>query len=304
MGNRRSSAVAPDWQSGDVSLTRIVESEEPLLSPFELLPDCTPQHIDRNANWLIPRFYNPERTLLVISIQGFLVRAGGKTILVDACSGNHKRRRRPFFHERNWDWLEKLRLAGAAPEDIDVVMCSHLHVDHIGWNTRLENGRWVPTFPRARYLVSRKEWEYWRSEVGIASLSRTGDFIADSALPIFESGQLDLIDDRHGFSQCINIEPIPGHTPGQYLVRLWSHSGEAVLTADLMHTPLQLRYPEWSTRFCVDPIQARSTRLRFLAEYCDKEALIFPSHFPTPTGGYIRREYEHYRFEFADSARG
>ncbi len=177
-------------------------------------------------------------------------------------------------------------------------MCSHLHVDHVGWNTRLENGKWAPTFPNARYLVSRKEWDYWRSTPGVASLTRTGDFISDSVLPIFETGQADLIGDRTGFSDRIGIEPAPGHTPGHFLIRLCDGGREAVLSADVMHTPLQLRYPDWSTRFCVDPAMARQTRRRFLAEHCASEALIFPSHFPTPTGGRIRCAGDHYQFEF------
>jgi len=287
----------PHWQSGTTSLTRIVESEAPLLAPFELLPDCTAAHIEENLPWLAPRFYDPTTRLLVIAIQSFLIRSAGKIILVDACSGNHKDRRRPYFHRREWSWLEKLHAAGVAPEDVDIVMCSHLHVDHVGWNTRLAGGKWVPTFPNARYLISRREWEYWRSEAGVTSLARTGDFISDSVLPIVAAGQADLIDDRVGFSECIGIEPAPGHTPGQFVVRLSGGGKEAILSADLMHTPLQLRYPEWSTSFCVNPDAARQTRLDFLRRNCDG-ALIFPAHFPSPTGGRIRRHGICYRFEY------
>src|SRR5215510_11389837 len=124
----RQSALT-QWDFGNVSLTRIVESEGPLLSPFELLPDCTPGHISENRPWLAPRFYDPQAQLLVVAIQSFLIRTAGKTILVDACSGNHKDRRRPFFHRREWGWLEKLAAAGVRPADVDIVMCSHLHVD-------------------------------------------------------------------------------------------------------------------------------------------------------------------------------
>jgi glyoxylase-like metal-dependent hydrolase (beta-lactamase superfamily II) len=289
----------PQWESGGVSLTRIVESEEPLLSPFELLPDCTPNHINENLSWLAPRFYDPQAQLLVITIQSFLIRTAGKTILVDACSGDHKDRRRPFFHQREWGWLEKLEAAGVRPGDIDIVMCSHLHVDHVGWNTRLESGKWVPTFPNARYLISKREWEYWRSPLGALSVRRTGDFISDSVLPIIESGQVDLIDDRHGLCECIGIEPAHGHTPGQFIVRISAGRNEAILSADLMHTPLQLRYPQWSTNFCVDPNLARRTREEFLNRNCNGP-LIFPAHFPSPCGGRIIRDGSHYFFEYAD----
>lgn len=292
--------IKPQWRSGDVSLTRIVESEGPLLSPFELLPDCTPDHIASNLSWLAPRFYAPESGLLVITIQSFLIRAAGMTILVDACSGDHKDRRRPFFDRREWRWLEKLEAAGVHPEDIDFVLCSHLHVDHVGWNTRLENGTWVPTFPNARYLISKREWDYWRSNPGVASLARTGDFISDSVTPVVQAGQAELIDDRHGFSDCINIEPGHGHTPGQFTVRLGGGGKEAILAADVMHTPLQLRYPHWSTHFCVAPKLARQTRQDFLKRHCNGP-MVFPAHFPSPTGGRILRDGDHYGFEYADS---
>jgi glyoxylase-like metal-dependent hydrolase (beta-lactamase superfamily II) len=292
--------IKPQWRSGDVSLTRIVESEGPLLSPFELLPDCTPDHIASNLSWLAPRFYAPEAALLVITIQSFLIRAAGKTILVDACSGDHKDRRRPFFDRREWGWLEKLEAAGVHPEDIDFVLCSHLHVDHVGWNTRLENGTWVPTFPNARYLISKREWDYWRSNPGVASLARTGDFISDSVTPVVQAGQAELIDDRHGFSDCINIEPGHGHTPGQFTVRLGGGGKEAILAADVMHTPLQLRYPHWSTHFCVDPKLARQTRQDFLKRHCNGP-MVLSAHFPSPTGGRILRDGDHYGFEYADS---
>lgn len=299
MSTAKAGTTAPVWQFGDTSLTRIIESEVPLLSPFELLPDCTQAHIDQNLDWLAPHFYDRDTQLLAITIQSFLIRSGGKTILVDSCSGNHKHRARPFFNQREWPWLDALKAAGVTPQDIDIVMCSHLHVDHVGWNTQLENGKWVPTFPNARYLVSRKEWDYWRSEIGIASLARTGDFITDSVLPIVEIGQAELIDDRVGFSQEIAIEPLHGHTPGHFGVHLCGGGHEAILSGDMMHTPLQMRYPHWSTRFCVDQAAARETRQRFLADHCDSDRLIFPAHFPSPTGGYIRRAGDHYRFEFA-----
>ena len=137
------------------------------------------------------------------------------------------------------------------------MLCTHLHVDHVGWNTRLENGRWVPTFPNARYLVSQREWDYWRT-AGPAALVRTGDFITDSVLPIFDSGQAELIGDEHALKSDIAIEAAPGHTPGLSMLRVGGGGSEAIVCSDLMHHPLQLRYPEWSTRFCVDPGSGRA----------------------------------------------
>jgi glyoxylase-like metal-dependent hydrolase (beta-lactamase superfamily II) len=285
------------WTFGATTLQRVVESEGPLLSPFEIFGACTQAHLDENRGWLQPRFHNPESGLLVISIQSFLVRQNGLTILVDCCGGNDKDRVRPHFHRQKRPWLDTLRAAGAAPEDIDIVLCTHLHVDHVGWNTRLENGRWVPTFPNARYLIAQREWDYWRN-AGPAALQRTGDFIADSVLPIVERGQADMIGDEHAIRSDISVEPAHGHTPGQKMLRLSGGAREALLTADLMHHPLQLRYPEWSTNFCVDPDLARRTRRDFLTANAGSGRLVFPTHFPSPTGGTIERDGKAYRFVF------
>ena len=285
------------WTFGESTLRRIVEQEAPILSPLELFGDCTQAYLDQNRAWLVPRFQDAISGNLIISIQSFLIRQDGLTILVDTCGGNDKDRKRPHFHRRNWPWPETLRSAGVAPEDIDVVLCTHLHVDHVGWNTRLENGRWVPTFPNARYLIAQREWDYWRA-AGPAAFAWTGDYITDSVLPIFKSGQAELIGDEHTLASDIALETAPGHTPGLTLVRLSGGRHEAIMCSDLMHHPLQVRYPTWSTRFCVDPDQARLTRIEFFKKHADSGRLVFPTHFPTPTGGMIARDGAEYDFVF------
>ena len=267
------------------------------MPPLEIFGDCTQQHLDANRGWLVPRFQDALSGNLILTIQSFLIKQHGLTILVDACAGNDKDRVRPSFHRQQHAWLDTLRAAGAEPEDIDVVLCTHLHVDHVGWNTRLENGRWVPTFPNARYLMAKGEWDYWRN-AGPAALQRTGDFISDSVLPIIESGQAEMIGDSHALKSDISIEPAHGHTPGQKMLRLGSGRQQALLTADMMHHPLQLKYPEWSTRFCIDPDMARRTRMDFLKANANSGRLIFPTHFPSPTGGRIERDGASYRFQF------
>jgi glyoxylase-like metal-dependent hydrolase (beta-lactamase superfamily II) len=285
------------WTIGSSTLHRVIESEGAIMPPFEIFGDCTQAHLDDNRGWLQPRFQDGASGLLTLTIQSFLIKQNGLTILVDCCGGNDKERVRPSFHRQQHAWLDTLRAAGAEPEDIDVVLCTHLHVDHVGWNTRLENGRWVPTFPNARYLIAQREWDFWR-DAGPAALQRTGDFITDSVLPIIGSGQAEMIGDTHALKGDISIEPAHGHTPGQKMLRLGSGAGQALLTADMMHHPLQLRYPEWSTRFCIDPDEARRTRTNFLKENADSGRLIFPTHFPSPTGCRIHRDGQAYRFVY------
>jgi glyoxylase-like metal-dependent hydrolase (beta-lactamase superfamily II) len=289
------------WTIGASSLHRVIESEGPLLPPLEIFGDCTQAHLDENRGWLQPRFQDPVSGQLVITIQSFLIKQAGLTVLVDCCAGNDKDRKRPQFHRQKHPWLDTLRAAGAKPEDIDVVLCTHLHVDHIGWNTRLDNGKWVPTFPNARYLIAQREWDFWRT-AGPAALERTGDFLTDSVLPIIESGQAELIGDTHALKGDLSIEPVHGHTPGQKMLRLGSGAGQALLTADMMHHPLQLKYPEWSTRFCIDPDMARQTRINFLKEHANSGRLVFPTHFPSPTGCRIERDGKAYRFTYDGEA--
>jgi glyoxylase-like metal-dependent hydrolase (beta-lactamase superfamily II) len=286
------------WTFGDLTMQRVVESEGPMLSPFEIFPDCTQAHLDTHRHWLQPRFQDPASGKLTITIQSFLIRRNGLTILVDSCSGNDKEaRERAVFRRAQWPWLRTLNDAGVKPEDVDIVLCSHLHVDHVGWNTRLENGRWVPTFPNARYLVGRREFDHWQA-AGPPALARTGDYITDSVLPVRDTGQMDLIGDEHALAAGISVEPAPGHTPGQLMVRIGSGRGQAILSADLMHHPLQVHFPEWSTRFCTDQAEARATRIKFFNEHANSGRLIFPAHFPSPTGGTIERDGKDFRFAF------
>lgn len=289
---------AADFRAiGPITLARVVESEGPLLRPGEIFPDSTPEII-RGETWLAPRFYDPSSDRLVISIQSFLIKTAHHTILVDTCAGNHKDRKREFFNRREWPWLDALHRAGAAPEDIDIVLCSHLHVDHVGWNTRLENGRWVPTFPNAHYLFSRRELEYWQEESQRDGIMRTGDYVADSVVPILEAGRAVLIDGEHAIDDRIRLTPTPGHTPGHFAVDISAGGERAILSGDLFHHELQCRYPDWSTNFCWNKDLARASRRAFFEEHADSGTAILPAHLPTPTAGFIERAGEAYRFRY------
>lgn len=292
---------------GGVRITRVVEASDPLLRPAEIFPDSTPQIIHANLDWMAPRFYDPGTDKLVITIQSFLLQAGGRNIVVDTCVGDCKRRLRPEFDQQRWHWLDRLQAAGVQPEDVHVVVSTHLHVDHVGWHTQMVNGEWKPTFPNARYLFTHPEWDYWRENEGHLALARTGDYIGDSVWPLFHCGLADLVPMDHEIFPGIALVPLPGHTPGHVGVSVQGAHSHALLTADLFHHPLQCCYPHWNTRFCLDPERSRSTRMSTMARLAEAGTLLMPSHFPGPNAGVLRRlaagedpaHPDHvYRFEF------
>ncbi len=285
---------------GPVTIDRVVESECALLDPFELLPDLTPALLEAGLSWMAPRFIDAQSRRLVIAIQGFVVRSRGKLILVDTCVGDCKPRVREAFSHRNWNWLDRLRAAGVSPEAVDFVVCTHLHVDHVGWNTRLEDGRWVPTFPNARHLFTREEFDFWRSAAGRPGLARTGDYIADSVLPVVEAGLADFVPVNHVIDDCVRLEPAPGHTPGLVTVHVACGGERIVLAGDILHTPLQCRYPNLSTRYCADPAMSCATRIGFMNARCDDHAIAIPSHFPSPSAGRFERERGAFRFRYVE----
>jgi glyoxylase-like metal-dependent hydrolase (beta-lactamase superfamily II) len=279
------------WQIGDVTVTRVVEVEGPMPASF-LFAEASREKLERHAHWLRPRFLNDDG-FLIGSIHAFVIESGSRRIVVDTCVGNDKRRANPHWNNLQGPFLRDLANAGFPRESIDTVLCTHLHVDHVGWNTMLVDGRWQPTFARARYLFSRTEWEYWKQVAD----NRDGDVIGDSVRPILEAGLADLIEPDHQITDELRLEPTPGHTPGHASVHIQSAGAEAVITGDLMHHPVQCAEPEWQNNFDLDPDAARQTRRRFLARYGDRPVLIFGTHFATPTAGRIVHDGDAWRFE-------
>lgn len=294
--------TARRFRIGAVEVILVVEASGPLLRPAELYPESTPESISAQRAWMGPALYDAASDRLVITMQGFVLRSGGKTILVDSCVGDCKQRARPDFDGRQWHWLDRLQAAGVAPQDVDIVLSTHLHVDHVGWHTRRVGGQWEPTFPRARYLFVEPEYAYWSSDAGRQALQRTGDYVEDSVRPIFEAGLADLVPSDHRIDEAIALVHTPGHTPGHVCVAIDSEGQQALITGDLLHHPLQCRFPHWSTRFCFDADQARATRLAFLQQHARQRTLLFPAHFPDPTAGRLRcvptAEGTHYAYDF------
>ena len=276
---------------GRIRISAVVERAGPT-RPTWLLPDAAPEAVERHRAWLSPHFLD-ERGRFLQSIHSFVIQTPGLTALVDTCVGNEKDRggRQPF-HMMQTGFLEDLREAGFPPESIDLVLCTHLHVDHVGWNTRLQSGRWVPTFPRARHLFVRREWEHWSAEPS----AETRQIMADSVTPVLEAGLADLVEMDHRVSDEIWLEPTPGHTPGHVSVRLRSIDREAVITGDLMHHPVQVAEPGWASHFDSDIELGRKTRRSFCERYADGPVTVLGTHFHHPTAGQIVRHANSWRF--------
>jgi glyoxylase-like metal-dependent hydrolase (beta-lactamase superfamily II) len=231
---------------------------------------------------MLPNHYDPASGKLKLSVHSWFVQVGGRNILIDTCVGNDKER--PFFplwHRLKMPYLDRLAQAGAKPEDVNLVMCTHLHSDHVGWNTRLTNGRWVPTFPNARYLFSRADVEHFKtidpqkSPAGAAAYK-------DSVAPIAEAGLADLVSGLHTVDEHLTLEPAPGHTPGTMFITLASHGARAVFCGDILHQAIQIFHPQWNSLGCQDQVNARGSRRLVLEKCAGSGALLMPTHFGAP----------------------
>ena len=286
---------------GAASVTRIEEVLERGFEPAAALPGFDPALFRRVPQLAGPDYYDAASGKLMSSIQSWLIRLGGRTILVDTCSGNGKTRALPLFqrfHRLDLPYLENLRAAGVEPEDVDLVVNTHLHIDHVGWNTRREGEDWVPTFPNARYLIGRAEYEHWsEGGAGRRLFPQNVDVIRDSVDPVVAAGLVDFIEPGHEIAPGLVAEAAPGHTAHQLMLSYTSPEGDFVCSADVMNQPIQIYAPELNSWFCEDAEAARATRLSLLERCARTGALLLPCHFGRPHAGFIHREGAGYRFE-------
>jgi glyoxylase-like metal-dependent hydrolase (beta-lactamase superfamily II) len=277
------------FSAGDLTIHRIIEQEVPFFPALELLPDLTPERLAENRDWLKKARAIDDNDVLILCFQSYIVKTPHHTILIDSCIGNDKQRpARPNWHQKTDDnYMRALNAAGFSVGDIDYVMCTHLHVDHVGWNTRMENGRWVPTFPNARYVFGKTEYDYWHEQNAKAEVPP----FADSVLPVVEAKRAEFVGNDFAIGDHARILPTPGHTPG-HVAFTFGKGGkdDAAFAGDLIHSPVQTLYPELSPKFDVDPKQAAETRRSFLERYCDTNTLCCTAHFPSPSSGKIKRK--------------
>ncbi len=278
---------------GDVAVVPIVETPRLLIAPEEFFPDVP---VDRQEWCFREPWFDAATGRLVYVIQSFLVVTPTATVLVDACVGGGKPRLRPEFADLDAGWLAALRATGTSPLDVTSVVLTHLHVDHVGWCTQAHGDDWRPVFRNARHSVTGPELDHWTSAAGTTAMRRTGDYMADSVRPLLAHGLLDVVDADAEIAPGIRLEPAAGHTPGNVVVRVTGSGGELILAGDALHHPLQLRHPEVSSRYCVDPAAAARTRVRLLADAAASGTPIAPAHFAFPTAGRVERAAAGYTF--------
>jgi glyoxylase-like metal-dependent hydrolase (beta-lactamase superfamily II) len=276
------------WNVGKVKITKIVELETVGSTRF-ILPLATNEEI-RKIPWLIPAFATEEGRLKM-SIHSLVVETPTRRIVVDTGLGNDKEGRSvPTWNNRKGPFLETLTQAGFPPDSVDTVLCTHLHVDHVGWNTRLAGGRWVPTFANARYIFGRTEYEHWRDHSEEPSQIAVFN---DSVQPIVDAGKAELIGSDHKLCEEITMIPTPGHSPGHMSIHIASDGEHGLLSGDVAHHPCQMAHLDWSSTADSDPMQSTATRQKLFSRFADQATLVIGGHF---SAGHIRRDGDAFKF--------
>lgn len=290
-------AAGPVIRVGDVTIQRVDELVLPT-SVRWLLPDADREAASRCSEWLQPYFQN-EAGHLLQSIHTFVVRTPSALILVDTGVGNGKERAGgiPQFHHLDTSYLERLAALGITPEAVDMVLCTHIHVDHCGWDAHLEGGRWAPTFPRARHLFARPEYEYWTSVA--PEQPAVEQLLDDSVRPVVDAGLATFVAVDHVVSPEVRLVPMHGHTPGHTCIEIESRGQRAVITGDVMHSPIQCAFPDLASGLDRDKEAGAAGRRAFLARYSDTGTVVLGSHFGSPSVGRITKDGEAWRYDVA-----
>jgi glyoxylase-like metal-dependent hydrolase (beta-lactamase superfamily II) len=284
------------FRIGGVEVARIEEKIH-YFDADEFYPDIRRDVLQEHASWLAPFFDIPGHRMPCV-FQAFVVKYRGLTIVIDTCFGNDKER--PDFllgHQLQTPFLERLQAVGCKPEDVNLVMCTHMHVDHVGWNTRLADGRWVPTFPNATYVFSQEEYaQYLPENIRPESPPPFLFSYQDSVLPVIEAGQAQMVSGEHQVNEILTVLPTPGHTPGHVSIRVGDRDSTGLFIGDVIHNAVQIADPDLNSAYCEVPSLARQSRRQILDTAADTHALLVPGHFVAPHVGHVTRKDGRYRF--------
>ena len=283
------------WRIGDVKITRLIEIEM-AGGLGRIIPDARRERL-LGIPWLRPHFID-EVGRMIASIHMFVIETPDRRIIVDTCVGNDKPREAPAWNLMQTKFMDDFAAAGFRTDAIDNVLCTHLHIDHVGWNTMLRDGQWVPTFPNARYLYGKTEFEHWRAAESTPDGGRENlQIMADSVLPVWEAGLVDLVATDHRICPEVRLISTPGHTPGHVSVMIESQGASAFITGDFLHHPCQFAHPQWCSNFDHHREQAVATRIDMFGKLADGPTLVLGTHFASPTAGHLKRDGEAWRFE-------
>lgn len=274
------------FRFGDMSIEKVTEMQGPGFAPEFLFPHWDPAVLAQNRDLMVPECFDEVQGKFIASVHTWVLRTRHHTILIDSCAGNHKERPSlPRFHQLNLPFLKRLDEAGVHPEEVDYVMCTHLHADHCGWNTQLVDGRWIPTFPNAKYVFSKNEHDHWQGAAGREGFH--ANVFIDSVLPVIAAGQALIVDGEASVGDGLIFRPTPGHSPGHVAITLDYGGHKGVFGGDIMHQPLQVLRPDWNSAFCENQDHARASR-RWLLEYAaEQDATVFTAHFASSSAGKV-----------------
>jgi len=282
------------WRIGDVEIARIVEVNAWEDDITMLLPEATPAFVQQ-FDWLRPHFAT-EDGRMIVSFQCFVLRSQGRSVMIDTCIGNEREREFPVFTQMQTSFLEDLATAGFPHDSITDVLCTHLHFDHVGWNTRKVDGKWVPTFPQARYLFGRREFAHWKHLRDTDGYHHM-EHLKDAIDPVVDAGLVEYIDPDFRLTDEVSLIPTPGHTPGHVSVLVQSRGASAVITGDIMHNPIQVAVPAIEARFDMDKAQGSRTRVEFVERFNGSGTLVIGSHFADPSAGHIVPDGDAWKLE-------
>lgn len=288
------------FKVGKATITRIEETYLPVYPVADIFPEFSEADLKEHGHWLAPDHYEIASKKIKLSVHSWLIQVDGKKILIDGCCGNHKSRpTRPHWNMLNEPWLDRLATAGARPDEIDMVMCTHLHHDHLGWNTQLRDGKWVPTFPNARYVFSKVDFDYFQQlDVDAATTPAEFGTFRECVVPVVEAGRADLVTGPHKLNEFIDILPAGGHSPGHFVFKMDFGGKPTMITGDVFHHLLQVFYPDWNFPKNSDADEARVSRRRVFEDCAATGAMVFPGHVGSPFAGYIEKTATGFRPRF------
>jgi glyoxylase-like metal-dependent hydrolase (beta-lactamase superfamily II) len=276
---------AAGFDVGDVRVTRVEESYGPVFPVDMMLVGFTDDFVeDHGGPAAFSAFLEPGTNMVYTSVHTWVLRTPSSVVLIDTCCGNAKERpAMPAMHQLDTPFLQNLAAEGIKPEDVDYVVSTHLHIDHVGWNTTLADGQWVPTFPNAKYVMNRTEFDFWRPDnPAAAAIEINANVYEDSVLPVFDREQVVLWDTDHEIDGVLRLETAVGHTPGHAIARLESKGQRAVFAGDAIHTPIQVFDARVNCAFDLDGAAASAARRALLEMCAEQDALLMPAHFAAP----------------------